>query len=99
MITLTQKIILHKLDETTEVSFITHIYSETGYFTDSKAHKCGWHIQLGTTDTASNYTEVPGSEQHAVPASLPDIDAYEEDEDAEAADYEAALTKLGVDVS
>lgn len=61
---------------------VTHIYSETGYFVRvGDTHPQGWHIQLGTSDSADNYNEVPGSESHNVPAFLPDIELPPEPEE------------------
>jgi len=98
MTILTQKIIFHALDGTTSESISTHIYAPTGHFEDSKGHKAGWHIQLGTSDSPDHYVEIDDGTPHDVPESLPDIDVYEEEDesDAETADYEAALAKLGV---
>lgn len=96
MTKLIQNIILHKLDGTTETTEMTHIYSENGYFIDNSEHKCGWHIQLGTADSEDNYTEEAGTEQHDVPASLPDVDIYEEDTPPTDEEYiEAAKIMMG----
>lgn len=78
MKTLTQKIIQ---DDGTEYE-VVHIYAESGYFVDKSKKKkdrsdVGWHIQLGTNDSADNYTEVPDeNEVHAVPDSLPDLHVH-----------------------
>ena len=96
MIQLIPKCNYHKLDGTVEVSYITHIYSLSGFFTDLGGHKCGWHISLGTNDTAENYSENACMEQHSVPEHLPDIDEYEEDEPPTDEEYiEAAKIMLG----
>ena len=81
---------------------VTHIYSGNGHFERGGLYQ-GWHIQLGTNDTAEHYTEVTSeSETHDVPASLPDIvipDPVEPEEDeATDEDYEDALRELGVEV-
>lgn len=96
MTKLTQNIILHKLDGTTETTTTTHIYAETGHLIDKTSHVCGWHIQLGTADSEDNYTEETGTEQHDVPASLPDVDIYEEDTPPTDEEYiEAAKIMMG----
>ena len=41
MTKLTQNIILHKLDGTTETTTTTHIYAETGHLIDKTSHVCG----------------------------------------------------------
>lgn len=69
---LKQKQIINKLDGTQEVVEITHLYSETGYFTKDGL-PTGIHIQLGTNGKAEDYTEVKGEEKRIIPASLPDI--------------------------
>lgn len=75
MKTLTQKIIQ---DDGTEYE-ITHIFAESGHFVEKTKKKkdrsdVGWHIQLGTEDSADNYTEVQDeNELHDVPDSLPDL--------------------------
>lgn len=92
----TQKYNYHKLDGTVDVVYITHLYSESGYFTDLGGHKAGWHISLGTHDKAENYTEIAGTEQHSIPESLPDVDVYEEEEPPTDEEYiEAAKIMLG----
>jgi len=98
MVVRTQNVNFHNLDGTVDTTVTTHIYASTGHFEDSKGHRAGWHIQLGTSDSPENYTEIDDGTPHDVPESLPDIDVYEEEDesDAETADYEAALAKLGV---
>lgn len=61
-------------NENNEVIFEQiHIYSENGYFYKNNK-KTGWHIAIGTTDSADKYEEriEPGT-FHSVPESLPDV--------------------------
>lgn len=75
MKTLTQHI---KQDDGTEYD-VTHIYAESGYFVEKATKKkdrspVGWHIQLGTNDSAENYIEVADeNEIHMIPDSLPEL--------------------------
>lgn len=63
------------MDNGTEYD-IVHIYAESGYFVEKSKKKAdrssvGWHIQLGTNDSAENYVEVPDeNDLHLVPETL-----------------------------
>ena len=71
---------------------VTHIYSPAGHF-ERDGFPQGWHIQLGTNDTAEHYTEVTDGSTHTVPESLPDI-YIEEPEEGEEATAEEVVTAL-----
>ena len=78
MIVLKQK--YYSDDETRSIDReITHIYAEHGYFKEKigrKKRASGWHIQLGTSDSIDNYTEVEeeGIDHTSdIPETLPDI--------------------------
>lgn len=63
-------------DDGTEDFYITHIYSESGYFTkrlNGRDFECGWHIQIGSADSPKNYTEHKGTASREIPAELPDV--------------------------
>lgn len=77
MTTLTQRMIDGSTQEI--LCVLTHIFSSDGHFVRDEKPQ-GWHIQLGTYDSADNYTEVHNGEQHEVPESLPDIIVEPEEE-------------------
>lgn len=71
MKTINQK---YKSDDGTEEYFVTHLFSENGYFTNKDGKPCGWHIQLGTNDSEENYAEViEEAVAHLVPTELPEL--------------------------
>lgn len=92
MKTLTQHIVQ---DNGTEYD-ITHIYAESGYFVEKSKKKAdrspvGWHIQLGTNDSADNYVEVPDeNEVHIIPDSLPPLYVHVVTEEEIEAEIKAA---------
>ena len=104
MVTLTQRVLLKEGETTTLIDTLTHIFAPTGTFRDKQDRPAGWHIQLGTYDSADNYTEYPDpATPHEVPDAMPDIIIIPEDEtdpeaEAEAADYESALRDMGVNI-
>lgn len=88
----------------------THLYAETGYLVKKGSDlNQGTHIELGTHASADEYEEVPGTEHHTIPESLPDMVIVEYEDDSEgiypdeneatAEDYEDALEELGVDLT
>lgn len=78
--------------------YVTHLYSEVGHFERNNLPS-GIHIELGTNDIASNYTEIDDGIHREVPESLPDIILPEpEDEEATEEDYQDALEELGVTI-
>lgn len=82
MKTLTQKTIFKKISGETEESTAMHIYSECGHF-EKSGIPCGWHIQIGTSDSVESYVEVDDGIERSVPESLPDIIAEEEIEETQ----------------
>lgn len=91
---LTQKLIYPDGTESVRV----HIYSTTGHF-ERNGIPQGNHIELGTNDTASNYTETQEGQQIDIPESLPDIIPPDEDTtEATLEDYKEALKTLGVEI-
>lgn len=70
-------------EELVKSYYVTHLYSQGGYFVDTDGNKAGWHIQLGTEDKKKNYTEVlEDGVEHEVPTALEDVNfhAYTEEE-------------------
>lgn len=100
MITLTQRVLK---EDGTLLNTLTHIFATTGTFKGKNNLPAGWHIQLGTYDSADNYTEYPDpANPHEVPDTMPDIIIPDEEPDPEADatedDYQAALRDMGVDI-
>lgn len=57
---------------------IDHIFVDTGHFCNMNGKPCGWHIQLGTNDSADNYSHEFSDEWHDIPDELPTVELYEE---------------------
>ena len=80
-----QHYILNKLDSTTAEWTETHIFAEDNCLFKKKdgGSVLGWHIQLGTLDSAENYEDilVEGESVHEVPDSYPDITLQEQEEE------------------
>lgn len=72
--------IIHKTDDTIEEFDVDHIYSETGHLCNMQGRACGWHIQLGTYDSADNYSEEFGNEFHEIPDILDIVEIYDSEE-------------------
>ena len=90
----TQSIITHRLDGTTDTATKEHLYATHGHFQEG-----GWHIELGTGADSSTFHEVDDGTIHDVPATLPDIEIQEEEQDnsdepATIEDYEAVINAL-----
>lgn len=85
------------------VDTIHHAYSETGKLREVGTGKpAGWHVESQEELDGKFIEDHVGEYDWYIPETLPDIiidpepEPEPEDEDAEAADYEAALGKLGV---
>lgn len=79
----TQTITIHKLDGTTETQEVLWICANEGHFEkvgDEKHRNQGYLIQLGSSDSADNYTEVADAEKHEMP-EIEDIEVTEEPEE------------------
>lgn len=90
----TQKITIHKLDGTTETQEVLWICANEGHFErvgDEKHRNQGFLIQLGSSDSADNYTEVEDEEKHEMP-EIEDIEITEEPEE-ETADEVSEATE------
>lgn len=91
---LTQNIITTHTDGTQTTSERVHLYAETGRLIDKNGLPAGLHIELGTGASADDYQEEPGTEQHSIPASLPDIEITETEAEPTDEDYIAAAKIL-----
>lgn len=80
--------------------YIMHLYSEAGHLVRD-GHATGTHVELGTHDSAANYTDHDDGTPHDVPESLPDVILPDDpgEDPAEVADYQAALEELGVQIN
>lgn len=79
----TQKITIHRLDGTTETHEVLWICANEGHFEkvgDEKHRNQGFLIQLGSSDSADNYTEITDEEKHEMP-EIDDIEITEEEEE------------------